>query len=413
MSGYTELIKNFEKIRAFARDFYIYGFKGRGDYHSVSPRSYDNERRRIESYLSEHIVKNRDSKGKTISISSNTVAKTSNPLFKIWQTKSFTKKDCFLHFVILDILSQNSNLSVVEIAEIITKDYTSELIPGEPIDTMTIRNKLNEYTKLGILKTEKLGKILCYSLCDNPICCLNPNTIENLNTALSYYKNVLPLGFIGHSINNTVDSPFIYRQIFFAQILDNEVLLNIFGAMNNKKVIKLNIISSKSNRGTKTSVIPLKILSNTKTGRQYIAVYSVNKNKFSTVRLDYIKDISLGDIYSEYDSVKTEYELRSKNAFSIMHQVTEKPHNVRMLISIDENTEQYMLERLKREGKHGVIAKVSSNVFEYSIDVSDTLEMVPWLRTFIGRIIEIEGSETHVIAQFKRDINSMAAMYCK
>jgi len=72
-----------------------------------------------------------------------------------------------------------------------------------------------------------------------------------------------------------------------------------------------------------------------------------------------------------------------------------------------------MLERLKREGKHGVIAKVSSNVFEYSIDVSDTLEMVPWLRTFIGRIIEIEGSETHVIAQFKRDINSMAAMYCK
>jgi hypothetical protein len=112
MAGYSELIKNFEKIRNFTRDFFVYGLRGRGDYRSVSARSYDNERRRIESYLSENIVKRHDSKGKTISISSNTTAKTSNPLFKIWQTKSFTKRDCFLHFGILDILSVNQSLSV-------------------------------------------------------------------------------------------------------------------------------------------------------------------------------------------------------------------------------------------------------------------------------------------------------------
>ena len=30
MSSYSELIKNFEKIRAYMRDFYVYGFKSSG-----------------------------------------------------------------------------------------------------------------------------------------------------------------------------------------------------------------------------------------------------------------------------------------------------------------------------------------------------------------------------------------------
>ena len=33
------------------RDFYVYGFKSRDDYTKKSARSYDDERRRIESWL--------------------------------------------------------------------------------------------------------------------------------------------------------------------------------------------------------------------------------------------------------------------------------------------------------------------------------------------------------------------------
>lgn len=49
--AYQELIKNFEKIRTYMIDFYVYGFKSRQDFDQKSLRSYDNERRRIESYL--------------------------------------------------------------------------------------------------------------------------------------------------------------------------------------------------------------------------------------------------------------------------------------------------------------------------------------------------------------------------
>lgn len=33
------------------RDFYVYGFKSRDDYQKKSARSYDDERRRLESWL--------------------------------------------------------------------------------------------------------------------------------------------------------------------------------------------------------------------------------------------------------------------------------------------------------------------------------------------------------------------------
>lgn len=32
MSAYSELIKNFEKMRGFVREFYVYGFKSRQEY---------------------------------------------------------------------------------------------------------------------------------------------------------------------------------------------------------------------------------------------------------------------------------------------------------------------------------------------------------------------------------------------
>ena len=49
--AYSELIKNFDRVRDYARQFYIYGFKSRTEYDQKSARSYDNERRRLESWL--------------------------------------------------------------------------------------------------------------------------------------------------------------------------------------------------------------------------------------------------------------------------------------------------------------------------------------------------------------------------
>ena len=42
MSVYSELIKNFEKIREYVRDFYIFGFHTRESFDAKRKRTYDN-----------------------------------------------------------------------------------------------------------------------------------------------------------------------------------------------------------------------------------------------------------------------------------------------------------------------------------------------------------------------------------
>ncbi len=64
MSSYNELIKNFEKIRTYMREFYVYGFKSCEDYTDKSARSYDDERRRLESRLGDHMSFTRTQDGK-------------------------------------------------------------------------------------------------------------------------------------------------------------------------------------------------------------------------------------------------------------------------------------------------------------------------------------------------------------
>ena len=39
MAEFQELIKNFDRIRDYMRQFYIYGFKVRGEYHDRSVRT--------------------------------------------------------------------------------------------------------------------------------------------------------------------------------------------------------------------------------------------------------------------------------------------------------------------------------------------------------------------------------------
>ena len=68
MAEFQELIKNFDRIRDYMRQFYVYGFKVRGDYDVKSARTYDNEKRRIESWLSEYMVSEYTSKGKQVYI---------------------------------------------------------------------------------------------------------------------------------------------------------------------------------------------------------------------------------------------------------------------------------------------------------------------------------------------------------
>ncbi len=281
--AYSELIKNFSKIREYMTQFYIYGFKSRKEYNNKSARSYDNERRRMESWLGDYMSFHQDANGRNTFIAVDSRSISHNPLYNAFKAKSFTDNDIMLHFYLLDILSDHTAQSVRKIADTISSEYLS-MFDDYQIDESTIRKKLKEYENLGILKS-----IIFY-------------------------------------------------------------------------------------------------------------------------RLDSIKKISLKDTEAEYEKYSDSAEKRKRNLWGVSIGRSRHLEHIEITLFVEDD-EQYIVHRLNREKRYGTVTAVDKNHYKFTADIYDAMEMMPWIRTFIGRITKLECSNDTVVKTFYSDLEKMKAMY--
>ena len=81
-----------------------------------------------------------------------------------------------------------------------------------------------------------------------------------------------------------------------------------------------------------------------------------------------------------------------------------------MTLHFDDD-EQHIPRRLEREKRIGRVVLVDQNTCKYIVDTYDASEMVPWIRTFIGRIEKLECSDETVVTRFYDDLNQVYALY--
>ena len=136
--AYSELVKNFDNIRMVMRDFYVYGFKSKADFNDKSGRTYDNDRRRIESWLADYMCFRQNAKGKRCFISVDSRKIKHNPFYKALKAKSFTSRDIMLHFYLLDMLQDGVSMSLSELVEHLDYDYLSHFADAGTVDTLSL-----------------------------------------------------------------------------------------------------------------------------------------------------------------------------------------------------------------------------------------------------------------------------------
>ena len=118
--------------------------------------TYDNEKRRIESWLSDHVHTSLEGHKKKVSVQVDSGNIFQNPLYQCYRSKTFTDNDIRLHFILMDALEDNA-MSVSEIADYISANY------GMIIDVQIIRIKLKEYVKEGLVSEVKSGRNILYT----------------------------------------------------------------------------------------------------------------------------------------------------------------------------------------------------------------------------------------------------------
>ena len=411
MSSYSELIKDFERIRAYMREFYVYGIKSRADYTSKSARSYDDERRRMESWLGDHMSYVRTPEGKNVFISIDSRVSDHNPLYKAWKAKSFTNGDITLHFILLDILNQpETEHSIPELMQIIDESYLSCFEEPMMFDESTLRKKLKEYCGLGILTSRKQGKHLVYSR-------VQDNTTLPDAQALNFYSEIAPCGVIGSFLLDKMDHeahPFDFKHHYITGAMDSNVLAQLFEAMRTKSVITVSNLSRKRDEPRRNHIIPLRIFISVQNGRQHLLAYQPDFNCIKSFRVDYLSNVKIEESTPRFDELRAQLDAMQPKMWGVNTKRNkygeEHIEHVEFIVHIEPN-EHHIINRLEREKRVGKVEKIDNHTFRYSADVYDTLEMIPWIRTFICRITQMNFSNRTAENQFKKDLEQMYRMY--
>ena len=404
--AYSELIKSFEKIRGYMRDFYVYGFRSREDYTRKSARSYDDERRRIESWLGGYMSFRRSAEGKNVFISVDNRSVTFNPLHSAWKAKSFTDRDIVLHFCVLDHLADGRPHSVGEITDGVADRLSHTAVPFE-IDESTVRKKLKEYAKLGLLREEKHGRSLYCRLAEDRV------DLPSWEDAAAFFSEEAPFGVVGSYLldrQKEVPEHFSYKHHYLLHTLDTQILFDTLCAMKEKRCIDIVNYSVRSDTENAHRVYPLRFYISTQTGREYLLAYHYRFRRPMFFRLDSIRSVKAGPVEAQHGKYSGFAGKFDENLWGVSTGGGYSVDHVELTLHVGDR-EGFILDRLEREKRHGRIEVLDGHTYRFVADVYDAGELITWARSFIGRVIRFESSNRFAVTRFYDDIRRMAELY--
>ncbi len=398
--AYHELIKNFSRIRSYLRSFYVYGFRHRSEFTQKSARSYDNERRRVESWLGDYMSFGNDEDGRRVFLSVDSRAIPENPLYRAFRTKSFTDLDITLHFYILDILKSAGGVSITGMMDELT-DRLSEFESDDLPDESTVRKKLREYAALGLITMEKRGRERFYVLSEDHA------DLSTWDACTAFFSEAAPLGVIGSFVQDRLPERFVsfrFKHHYILNALDSEILLELFLAIGEHRLVTFT--SGKQ----RITVLPLKVYIGTQTGRQYLLAWSLRRERFSFFRADLIENVKPGEVTGYPPDLKSLMDDFCSHSWGVTGNGDSRLEHIEMTVYVGPD-DSYIIERLEREKRCGIVEELDSTHWRFSADVYDALEMLPWLRTFTGRVTDLRCTDGRVISRFWKDLEDLATVY--
>jgi DNA-binding transcriptional ArsR family regulator len=339
-----------------------------------------------------------------------------NPLYNAFKAKSFTSNDIVLHFCILDILANGGGLTAGELVAKIEENYLFSSSTPYELDESTVRKKLKEYVAIGLLRSEKAGRQVVYSRADTPI------DLNAWRDALIFYSEVDPLGVVGSYLLDTYrtppDSPnapnspsnFGFKHHYILHAMESEILCALLDAICGESRTELRIHNARRGKPSTRIVLPLFIYVSVQNGRRYLLAYHYHFRKFMFYRLDSMRSVKTLEQEPEFEKYKRDALTFRNGLWGVSSGKTGTLDHVEMTIRAEED-EGYILQRLEREKRLGKVENAGKGTYRFVADVYDATEMLPWIRTFIGRIVDLRCSNRYMTDTFRADLKAMETLY--
>ncbi len=275
------------------------------------------------------------------------------------------------------------------------------------MDESTVRKKLREYEELGLLVSERRGRELAFHRADNNV------DLESWKDAIAFFSEEDSLGVIGSFLlDKSEEQPdyFRFKHHYILHAMDSQVLCALLTAIQERRAVRLSVRNLRNGHISERTVCPLKLYVSAQNGRQYLLGYHYPGKKLVFTRVDAVESIETGNVETKFEDYLAQYERFRNHLWGVSTGPGHTLEHLEMTIRVEDG-EGYIPRRLEREKRHGSVEQVDAHTWRFAADVYDAGEMLPWVRTFIGRIVNLQCSNQSVADTFYADLGEMAGLY--
>ena len=365
-------------------------------------------------------------------------SKTSDPVYFLHTiailSKGFTFRKNMVDddYLNEDSIDEEAYLRILEGKPLKTSDiaflYTQMLSSDYLTDkNRTPNNKLKALKELGLIETHRRKAGGDHRWVAAPL--TMKNVIEagekasegfglRFKSFVDFYSRYHLFGEIGmyllDRMGTEYSSPFRVKHDYFTQSLNDFNIIDLLDAIKNKQWCRIAYRHGVTGLKTELLCYPIELRISYANGREYLIYYEPFKRSATALRLEFIDSISVysdkeieevlvslgysrsndiikSDIKNAKDSLRHTWgvavsKIQAGNAVKPV-----KPHEVSMRIAYDEEKEYYIRNRLLKEHRNGKVSFDQEGYIGFTAEVSDEIEMLPWVRSFYSRLVECDG----------------------
>ena len=368
--------------------------------HDITPRTYDDFLRQVRFFIPEkNLQVTRHEKYSYFTFVGDFRHGTQNYFYASFLLKTLLPKNCLQKIILLQILEGAGALPMSEILNQVERpitEYDPDIF-GEDL-SQSFRRRLNELIDSGLVRKLGAADKILYEKISNPLNDLSADEVNCLYSALSFFRNVSPIGTAGYFLCDSLKSLrgtdkfiqeiFQFRNNNFARILDDDILLTIAEALSRRK----KIIVERENHAP-IVVTPCAVEIDFLCSRQYLIAF--RQKELMRLRIEKITTVKLADDVAE--------------EFSLARQ---KLREVRLRVKFQNLDERRLREKILREELPARIVEGATDEFICVIETPDPLQIYPRLWKF-QPWAEILLGKDGLRERMRRDVEEVLKNYAE
>lgn len=310
------------------------------------------------------------------------------------------------------------------------------------VDFPKDQKQFHKSTKTSKEKVKNKDNEYFYRLSDDifSICDEDPDTLNNLMDMIRFFYNQSDIAVPGWQLANTLhsymyfkglveDFDYIEEPIFqfcdsnALSVIDNDVFWTLLDYIYTKQPITFEYSVGEVKN---PEVFPIKIVCERQYGRQYLFAYNYRDKKYYIYRLDRIskidslnmsdndklnfkQDISTPSDIDEF--LSESYKKAFKNAWNIDISNYEAPQSILIHFKDSKARIFHLLQTIKNINREGEIQNETETSFDYLTIVPNTIEIIPWIRSFGSSATVDKEHNPDLYEKLKNNLTEMINRY--